>query len=75
VAFLINMSVPVVVSLALIFLFPSTSGALRMTLAYDGYEFLGDSNVIEVTVGHVRQVKPTAMKLQMVGFRDGRQPD
>ena len=33
VAFLINMSVPVVVSLALLFLLPATSGALRMTLA------------------------------------------
>jgi uncharacterized RDD family membrane protein YckC len=36
VAFLINMSVPVIVSLALIFLLPSTSGALRMTLAIVG---------------------------------------
>ena len=32
VAYLINMSVPVVVSLALIFLLPTTTGALRLTM-------------------------------------------
>ena len=36
VAYLINMSVPVVVSLVLILLLPTTSGALRMTLAIVG---------------------------------------
>ena len=32
VAFLINLSVPVIVSLALVLLLPSTTGALRLTL-------------------------------------------
>ena len=32
VAYLINLSVPVIVSLALVFLLPSTTGALRLTL-------------------------------------------
>ncbi len=36
VAFLINMSVPVVVSVALLFLLPTMTGALQMTVAIIG---------------------------------------
>jgi uncharacterized RDD family membrane protein YckC len=74
VAFLINMSVPVIVSLALIFLLPSTSGALRMTLAIVGAVIAIGWLVVVWYLLAVRAASPglTAMKLQMVGFLDGR---
>ena len=74
VAFLINMSVPVVVSLALIFLFPSTSGALRMTLAIVGAVIAIGWLIVVWYLLAVRAASPglRAMKLQVVGFLDGR---
>jgi uncharacterized RDD family membrane protein YckC len=74
VAFLINMSVPVVVSLALIFLLPSTSGALRMTLAIVGVIIAIGWLIVVWYLLAVRAASPglKAMKLQVVGFLDGR---
>ena len=73
VAFLINMSVPVVVGLALIFLLPSTS-ALRMTLAIVGAVIAIGWLVVVWYLLAVRAASPglRAMKLQVVGFLDGR---
>ena len=74
VAFLINMSVPVVVSLALIFLLPTTSGALRMTLAIIGAIIAIGWLIVVWYLLAVRAASPglRAMKLQVVGFLDGR---
>ncbi len=74
VAFLINMSVPVVVSLALIFLLPTTSGALRMTLAIIGAIIAIGWLIVVWYLLAVRAASPglKAMKLQVVGFLDGR---
>jgi uncharacterized RDD family membrane protein YckC len=74
VAFLINMSVPIVVSLALIFLLPSTSGALRMTLAIVGVIIAIGWLIVVWYLLAVRAASPglKAMKLQVVGFLDGR---
>ena len=73
-AFLINMSVPVVVSLALIFLLPGTSGALRMTLAIVGAVIAIGWLIVVWYLLAVRAASPglRAMKLQVVGFLDGR---
>ena len=74
VAFLINMSVPVVVTLALIFLLPATSGALRMTLAIVGAIIAIGWLIVVWYLVAVRAASPglRAMKLQVVGFLDGR---
>ena len=74
VAFLINMSVPVVVSLALIFLLPATSGALRMTLAIVGAIIAIGWLIVVWYLLAVSAASPglKAIKLQVVGFLDGR---
>jgi uncharacterized RDD family membrane protein YckC len=74
VAFLINLSVPVIVDLALILLLPNTTGALRVFLGLLGLVItLGWLVVIWYTLA-VRAASPglRAMKLQLVGFFDGR---
>jgi uncharacterized RDD family membrane protein YckC len=74
VAFLINLSVPVVVSIALIFLLPTTTGSLRLTLGVIGALItIGWLVLIGYTLA-VRAASPglRAMKLQLVGFLDGR---
>jgi uncharacterized RDD family membrane protein YckC len=74
VAFLINLSVPVIVSVALIFLLPSSTGALRLTLGVIGAVItIGWLVLIWYTLA-VRAASPglRAMKLQVVGFLDGR---
>jgi uncharacterized RDD family membrane protein YckC len=74
VAFLINISVPAIVSFALILLVPSTTGALRMTLGVIGaIVVIGWLVVVWYTLA-VRAASPglRAMKLQLVGFLDGR---
>ncbi len=74
VAFLINLSVPVIVSLALVLLLPSTTGALRLTLgAIGAVIMIGWLVVVWYTLA-VRAASPglRAMKLQVVGFLDGR---
>jgi uncharacterized RDD family membrane protein YckC len=74
VAFLINVSVPVVVSIALIYLIPTTTGALRLTLEVIGAVItIGWLALIWYTLA-VRAASPglRAMKLQLVGFLDGR---
>jgi uncharacterized RDD family membrane protein YckC len=74
VAYLINVSVPVVVSIALILLLPTTTGALRLTLGVIGAVIaIGWLGLIWYTLG-VRAASPglRVMKLQLVGFLDGR---
>jgi hypothetical protein len=74
VAFLINLSVPVIVNIALIFLLPNTTGALRVILGVLGAAIsIGWLVVIWYTLA-VRAASPglRAMKLQVVGFLDGR---
>jgi uncharacterized RDD family membrane protein YckC len=74
VAFLINISVPAIVSVALNFLLPSTTGALRMTLGGIGaVVVIGWLGVIWYTLA-VRAASPglRAMRMQLVGFLDGR---
>ncbi len=74
VAFLINLSVPVIVSLALVFLLPSTTGALRLTLGLIGAVIMIGWLVLVWYSLAVRAASPglRAMKLQVVGFLDGR---
>jgi uncharacterized RDD family membrane protein YckC len=74
VAFLINLSVPVIVSLALVFLLPSTTGALRLTLGVIGAVIMIGWLVLVWYTLAVRAASPglRAMKLQVVGFLDGR---
>jgi len=74
VAFLINISVPAIVSSALILLLPSTTEPLRMTLGGIGaIVVIGWLVVVWYTLA-VRAASPglRAMKLQLVGFLDGR---
>jgi uncharacterized RDD family membrane protein YckC len=74
VAYLINVSVPVVVSIALILLLPTTTGALRLTLGVIGAVItIGWLVLIWYTLA-VGAASPglRAMKLQLVGFLDGR---
>ena len=74
VAYLINLSVPVIVSLALVFLLPSTTGALRLTLGVIAAVItIGWLVLVWYTLA-VRAASPglRAMKLQVVGFLDGR---
>ena len=74
VAYLINISVPVIVGLALVFLLPTTTDALRLTLGVIGALIaIGWLVVVWYTLA-VRAASPglRAMKLQLVGFLDGR---
>jgi uncharacterized RDD family membrane protein YckC len=74
VAYLINVSVPVVVSIALLFLLPATSGGLRTTLVVLGVIIMiGWAGLVWYLLA-VRAASPglRAMKLQLVGFLDGR---
>ena len=74
VAFLINLSIPVIVNIALILLLPYTTGALRVILSVFGAAItIGWIVVIWYTLA-VRAASPglRAMKLQLVGFLDGR---
>jgi uncharacterized RDD family membrane protein YckC len=74
VAFLINISVPALVSLALILLLPSTTGTLRATLAATGAVIMiGWLVVVWYTLaGRAASPGLRAMRLQLVGFLDGR---
>jgi uncharacterized RDD family membrane protein YckC len=74
VAFLINVSVPVIISVALAFLLPTATGALRVILAVTGGALtIGWLVVVWYTLA-TRAASPglRAMKLQLVGFLDGR---
>jgi uncharacterized RDD family membrane protein YckC len=74
VAFLINISVPAIVSVALNLLLPSTTGALRMSLGGLGaVVVIGWLGLIWYTLA-VRAASPglRAMRMQLVGFLDGR---
>jgi uncharacterized RDD family membrane protein YckC len=73
-AYLINVSVPVIVSTAVILLLPSTTGALSLTLGVIGtVVMIGWLVVVWYTLA-ARAASPglRAMKLQLVGFLDGR---
>jgi uncharacterized RDD family membrane protein YckC len=74
VAYLINLSVPVVVSIALFLLLPATSGALRATLLVIGSAVMIGWVVLVWYLLAVQAASPglRAMKLQLVGFLDGR---
>jgi uncharacterized RDD family membrane protein YckC len=74
VAYLINLSVPVIVSVALIFLLPSTTGTLRLILGLLGVVITISWLVVVWYTLAVRAASPglRAMKLQVVGFLDGR---
>ena len=74
VAYLINMSVPVVIAVALIFLLPTTSGELRITLAIVGAIIAIGWLIVVWYLLAVRAASPglKVMKLQVVGFLDGR---
>jgi uncharacterized RDD family membrane protein YckC len=71
---LINMSVPVVIAVALIFLLPATSGGLRVTLAIVGAIIAIGWLIVVLYLLAVRAASPglKVMKLQVVGFLDGR---
>ncbi len=74
VAYLINISIPVIVGLALVFLLPTTTGALGLALGMIGALIaIGWLVVVWYTLA-VRAASPglRAMKLQLVGFLDGR---
>jgi uncharacterized RDD family membrane protein YckC len=74
VAYLINLSVPVIVGAALILLLPTTTGALGLTLGVIGAVItIGWLVLIWYTLA-ARAASPglRAMKLQLVGFLDGR---
>jgi len=73
-AYLINMSVPVVVGLAFSFLVPTTSGALRTMLVIVGAIIAVGWLVVVWYLLAVRAASPglRAMKLHLVGFLDGR---
>jgi uncharacterized RDD family membrane protein YckC len=74
VAYLINISVPAIVSFALILLLPSTTGALRLTLGVIGTVIMIGWLVVVWYSLAVRAASPglRAMKMQLVGFLDGR---
>jgi uncharacterized RDD family membrane protein YckC len=74
VAYLINVSVPVVVSIALMLLLPATSGGLRTTLVVLGLAVVVGWAVLVCQMLAVRAASPglQVMKLQLVGFLDGR---
>jgi uncharacterized RDD family membrane protein YckC len=74
VAYLINISVPVVVSIALLLLLPATNGGLRTTLLILGLAVIVGWVVLVWYLLALRAASPglRAMKLQLVGFLDGR---
>ena len=74
VAYLINISVPAIVSFALILLLPSNTGALRVAVGVIGTVILIGWLVVVWYTLAVRAASPglRAMKLQLVGFLDGR---
>jgi len=74
VAYLINLSVPVIVSIALIFLLPNTTGAPRVIAGLLGAVITIAWLVVVWYTLAVRAASPglRAMKLQLVGFLDGR---
>ena len=74
VAFVINISVPAVVSILLLLLLPATSGALRTTLLIIGAAAIVGWIVFACNLLANRAANPglRAMKLQLVGFLDGR---
>jgi uncharacterized RDD family membrane protein YckC len=74
VAYLINVSVPVVVSIALLFLLPATSGGLRTTFVVLGLAVVVGWAVLVCHQLALRAASPglRVMKLQLVGFLDGR---
>ena len=74
VAFLINISVPVVVGIALLFLLPITRDGLQMSLAIVGAALIIGWAFLLWYMLAVRAASPglQARKLQLVGFLDGR---
>ncbi len=74
VAYLINISVPVIISVALVLLLPSTTGTFRVTLGGIGAVIMIGWLVVVWYTLAVRAASPglRAMKLQLVGFLDGR---
>ena len=74
VAYLINLSVPVIVGFALIFLLPNTTGAVRVIVGLLGAVITIAWLVVVWFTLAVRAASPglRAMKLQLVGFLDGR---
>jgi uncharacterized RDD family membrane protein YckC len=74
VAYLINVSVPVLVSLVLLFLLPATSGGLRTTIVVLGLAVVVGWAVLVCHLLALRAASPglRVMKLQLVGFLDGR---
>jgi RDD family/FHA domain len=74
VAYLINLSVPLVVSIMLLLLLPASSGALRATLLVIGSAAIIGWIILLWYLLAVRAASPglRAMKLQLVGFLDGR---
>jgi uncharacterized RDD family membrane protein YckC len=74
VAFLINLSVPVVVSIVLLLLPPTMSGGLRTTLVVICSAILIGWVIFVCYLLAMRAASPglRAMKLQVVGFLDGR---
>jgi hypothetical protein len=74
VAYLINLSVPLVVSIVLLLLLPASSGALRATIFVIGSAAIIGWIILLWYLLAVRAASPglRAMKLQLVGFLDGR---
>jgi uncharacterized RDD family membrane protein YckC len=74
VAYLINISVPAIVSFALILLLPSNTGALRVAVGVIGTVIMIGWLVVVWYTLAVRAASPglRAMRLQLVGFLDGR---
>jgi uncharacterized RDD family membrane protein YckC len=74
VAYLINISVPAIVSFALILLLPGATGALRVTVSVIGaIIMIGWLVVVWYTLAvHAASPGLRAMRLQLVGFLDGR---
>jgi uncharacterized RDD family membrane protein YckC len=74
VAYLINMSVPVVVGIVLLLLLPPASGGAQTTLLVIGMAVIVGWAVFVCYLLAVRAASPglRVMKLQLVGFLDGR---
>ena len=74
VAYLINMSVPVVVSMVLLLLLPTTRGGLQTTLVVIGLAVMIGWAIVVLYLLAERAASPglRVMKLQLVGFLDGR---
>jgi uncharacterized RDD family membrane protein YckC len=74
VAYLINVSIPAIVSVVLVLLLPNTTGALRLALGVVGTVVMISWLVVVWYTLAVRAASPglRAMRLQLVGFLDGR---